>query len=247
VALCVSLCTAAGASGDNEKPRAVEKLSPLAKGITLPVQMDRTLHAGKTKVGTTFSATTTQRVPVSQDAFLNRGAKVYGEVVTSDAGDGTGSHSSVLAFRFTKLKYRGETVPVETTAVAAASRMAVDDTFFPTTGGPDRGNASAASWNTMQVGGEQVNRSGWVGDVIAQGLQKVGSADYYGVYSLPVKLDGGMVPLAMGVFATTAKGLYGYDYDTGMESEGGLITITDPKHAVLQSGDNLLLMVVHSR
>ena len=57
-------------------------------------------------------------------------------------------------------------------------------------------------------------RSGWVGDVVGSGTRTVGSADYYGVYSLPVKLqgaDGAMVPRAMGVFSTTAEGLYGYD------------------------------------
>lgn len=249
VRCCVAASLSAlAASGTQQQSRAVAELQPLEAGVTLPVQVGRTLRAGKTKPGTVIVVTTTQRVPVSADAYLNRGAKVRGEVVTSDAGDGTASHPSVLTIRFTELSYRGKTVPIETRAIAAANIMAVDSTFIPTTGGPDRGNASEASWNTQQVGGDQVNRSGWVGDVSDKVMRKVGFADYYGVYSLPVKLDGAMVPRAMGVFSTTAKGLYGYDEGAQMESSGGLITITNPKNrAVIRNHDQLLLEVVGSR
>jgi hypothetical protein len=154
----------------------------------------------------------------------------------------------VLTIRFTELSYRGKTVPVATRAIAAANFVSVGDTFIPTTGGPDRGNSSEASWNTKQVGGDEVNRSGWVGVVSDKVMHVVGSADYYGVYSLPVKLDGAMVPRAMGVFSTTAKGLYGYDEGAQLESSGGLITITNPqKRVVIRNHDQLLLEVVGSR
>lgn len=245
VLLLASLATQTEASGTSQQSSAVTELQPLHAGITLPVQIGRTLSAGKAKPGTVFAVTTTQRVPVSADAYLNRGAKVRGEVVASDGGDGTAAHPSVLTIRFTELRYRGKTVPIETRAVAAANIMCVDDTFRPTNGGADRGNASEASWNTRQVGGDEVNRSGWVGDVIDTRTHTVGYADYYGVYSLPVKLDGAMMPRAMGVFSTTAKGLYGYDEGAQMESSGGLITITNPqKRAVIRNHDQLLLEVV---
>jgi hypothetical protein len=112
-----------------------------------------------------------------------------------------------------------------------ANLMAVDDTFLPVMGGADRGNSSEVNWTTRQVGGEEVVRSGWIGPVVGSGLRTVGRADYYGVYSLPAKLQGAddaMVPRAVGVFSTTAKGLYGYDEGTQLESSGGLITITNP-------------------
>jgi len=220
----------------------------LPAGITLPVQMGRTLRAGKVKPRTVFQVKTTQRVPISAKGYLKSGAKVRGEVVASDAGDGTAAHPSVLTIRFTQLSYRGTTVPVEIRAVAMANLMAVDDTFLPATGSTDRGNPNQASWTTRQVGGDEVVRSGWVGPVVGSGLRTVGSADYYGVYSLPEKLqgaDGAMVPRAMGVFSTTAKGLYGYDEGARLESSGGLITITNPMgRAVIRDGDNLLLEVV---
>ena len=247
----VSLPDLAKASGSASKSQAVSELRPLPAGVTLPVAVGRTLRAGKVKPGTVFQVKTTQRVPVSQDAYLNRGAAVRGEVVTSDAGDGTAAHPATLAIRFTQLSYRGMTVPLETRAVAMANLMAVDDTFLSMQGGADRGNSSQASWTTRQVGGEEVVRSGWVGPVVGIGVRTVGSADYYGVYSLPAKLQGAgdvMVPRAMGVFSTTAKGLYGYDEGAQLESSGGLITITNAEgHAVIRAGDNLLLEVLSGR
>jgi hypothetical protein len=213
--------------------------------------MGRTLRAGKVKPGTVFQVKTTQRVPISANGYLKRGAAVRGVVVTSDAGDGTTAHPSELTVRFTQFSYRGMTVPLEARAVAMANLMDVDDTFLSMQGGADRGNSSEASWTTRQVGGDEVVRSGWVGPVVGIGVRTVGSADYYGVYSLPAKLqgeNGAMVPRAMGVFSTTARGLYGYDEGTELESSGGLITITNAKgRAVIRAGDDLLLEVVAGR
>jgi hypothetical protein len=211
----------------------------------LPVQMGRTLRSGKAKPGTVFVVETTQRVPVAADAYLNRGAKVRGEVVVSTSGDGTSAHPSVLTIRFTELSYRGKTVPVMTRAVAIANLMAVDDTFLPATGATDRGNSNQANWTTRLVGGDEVYRSGWVGDVDDKTMNKVGFADFDGVYSLPVRIGGELVPRAMGVFSTTAKGLYGYEHGATLESSGGSITITIPeKHGVIRNGDNLLLEIL---
>jgi hypothetical protein len=243
--VCVSLARAA------EQSKEVLELQPLQAGITLPVAVGHTLCAGKVKPGTVIVMKTTQRVPVSEYSYLKRGAAVRGEVMTSDAGDRTAARPAKLTIRFTQLSYRGMTVPLETKAVAMANLMYVDGTFLPLMGGPDRGNSSEASWTTAQVGGEQVVRSGWIGPVVGRGVITVGHADYYGVYSLPVQLggaDGVPVPLAMGVFSTTARGLYGYDTGTQLESSGGSITITNPMgRAVIRAGDHLLLEVVAGR
>jgi hypothetical protein len=245
VGLVLGICSAAGEAAETTPSVAVSELVPLPAGVTLPVQIGRTLRAGKVKVGTVIEAKTTQRVPVSADAYLKLGATVRGEVVASDAGDGTTTHPSTLTIRFDQLSYRGQRVQLVTRAVAAANLMDVDYTFLPATGGADRGNNSPSSWTTNQVGGELVVRTGWVGPVVGRGLQKVGDADYYGVYSLPVALsDGVEVRRAMGVFSTTANGLYGYNRGSRLESSGGLITITDPGQAVIRAGDNLLLEVV---
>ena len=244
------LSTFGRAADTAPKPQEVSQLRPLQAGVTLPVAVARTLRAGKVKPGTVFLLKTTQRVPISEDTYLNRGAVVRGEVVTSDAGDRAAAHPATLSIRFTQLSYKGATIPLVTKAVAMANLMDVDGTYLPIVGGPDRGNSSEASWTTTQVGGEQVVRSGWIGPVVGSGLITVGRADYYGVYSSPAKLegadgDGATFPRAMGVFSTTAKGLYGYDVGTQLESSGGLITITNPKgQAVIRAGDHLLLEVV---
>ena len=232
-------------SETSQRRNAVTELQSLPTGLALPVQMGRTLRAGKTKPGTVFMVTTTQRVPISETSYLNAGVKVRGEVVASTSGDGTAAHPSVLTIRFTELDYRGKTVPLVTRAIAIANIMAVDDTYLPATGAIDKGNSNPASWTTRQVGGDEVYRSGWVGDVDDATMHKVGNADYYGVYSLPVKVDGVQIPRAMGVFSTTAKGLYAYAQGATLESSGGSITVTSPeKHVAIRNGDHLLLEVV---
>jgi hypothetical protein len=251
----MSLCWALGVLlgtasllADTLKGRAVSELQPIPAGVTLPVQLDRTLRSGKVKPGTVFTVTTTQRVPVSEETFLDRGAKLRGEVVTSTAGDGTAAHPAVLVIRFTQLSYRGQTVPIVTGAVAAASRLAVDDTFLPTNPSFDQFTSNPANWTTRQVGGQLVARAGWVGPVVAVGLRTVGSADYYGVYSLPLETDAVRFPRAIGIFSTTAEGMYGYEHGATLESSGGAITITSPeRRAVIRAGEGLLLEIVGRR
>jgi hypothetical protein len=122
--------------------------------------------------------------------------------------------------------------------------LAVDDTYLPTTGSTDRFTSNPASWTTRQVGGQLVARSGWIGPVVAVGLHTVGSADYYGVYSLPAETGGVQFPRAIGIFSTTAKGMYGYEDGAKLESSGGAITITNPEgRAVIRAGEHLLLEV----
>jgi hypothetical protein len=93
-----------------------------------------------------------------------------------------------------------------------------------------------------------VARSGWIGPVVGAGLGTVGSADYYGVYSLPMETDPVRFPKAIGIFSTTAKGMYGYEHGATLESSGGEITITSPdRRAVIRAGEGLLLEVVGGR
>jgi len=239
-----------GSPGSAQRSVAASQLLPLPTGVTLPVQVTRTLRAGKVRAGTKIVAKTTQRVPVREHVYLKRGAELQGEVVTSVAGDGTVGRPAILTLQFTLLRYQKQTVPVTTKAIAIANFTDVDDTSLPATGGSDRGNASEASWTTRQVGGDEVYRSGWVGDVCDSKMRKVGYADYYGVYSLPTKPpigDGPALPRAMGVFSTTAAGLYGFDEGAALHSAGGAITLTRVgKKLLMRNGDNLLLEVLAS-
>jgi hypothetical protein len=235
------------AFGSAQRIVSVSTLEPLPAGVTLPVRLGRTLRAGKTRVGSAVIAKTTQRVPVTEGTYLDRGAELEGKVVASVAGDGTSASPSVLSIEFTRLRYRKQTVAVMIRAIAIANFVQVGDTFLPVQGGSDRGNSSEASWTTTQVGGDQVVRSGWVGPVVGSGLRTVGSADYYGVYSLPAGAVAASVPRAMGVFSTTASGLYGFENGTSLSSSGGTITLSRAgKRLEMRDGDNLLLEVVSS-
>jgi len=225
--------------------RRVSELTGLPSGLYLPMRIGKTLRSGKTQSGSAVVVEATQRVPVSENSYLDRDVRLSGEVVSSTAGDGTAKHPAVLSIHFSSVSYRGKAIPVVTRAVALANLVDVGATSLPATGSTDRGNSNAASWTTRQVGGDEVYRSGWVGDVCDSTMRKVGFADFYGVYSLPVTMDGQQVPRAMGVFSTNSQGLYGYEHGATLESSAGTITITSPeKRVVLRNGDNLLLEVV---
>lgn len=226
---------------------AISELGTLPQGVTLPVQLGRSLRAGKVRVGTQIVVKTTQRVPVSEGFYLKAGAELDGEIVASIAGNGNASTSATLSIRFTRLRYGKQSIPVRTKAIAIANFMQVSYTLLPADGGSDMGIVSPANWTTKQVGGDSVVRTGWEGPVIRSDVGRVGYADYYGVYSLPAPSpgDGPSFPHALGVFSTTAAGLYGYGPRSALKSADGTITLTDPGKSVeLRNGDNLLLEVL---
>jgi hypothetical protein len=226
---------------------AISELGALTPGVTLPVQLGRSLRAGKVPVGTQIVVKTTQRVPVSENTYLKAGAELDGEVVASIADDNRSSTPATLSIRFTRLRYGKQSIPVRTKAVAIANFMQVSYTFLPADGGPDMGNVSMANWTTKQVGGDAVVRTGWAGPVVGFNTGKVGTADYYGVYSLPADASNNGLPFprALGVFSTTAAGLYGFGSGSTLKSADGTITLSGPGKSIeLRNGDNLLLEVI---
>ena len=226
---------------------AISELQALPPGVTLPVQLGRSLRAGKVPVGTQIVVKTTQRVPVSEGTYLKAGAELDGEVVASIADNGKASAPATLSIRFTRLRYGKQSIPVRTKAVAIANFMQVSYTFLPADGGPDMGNVSQANWTTKQVGGDAVVRTGWAGPVVGFNTGTVGHADYYGVYSLPADASNNGLPFprALGVFSTTAAGLYGFGSGSALKSADGTITLTGPGKSIeLRNGDNLLLEVI---
>jgi hypothetical protein len=238
------------ATADAQREAAVSELQMVPPGVTLPVKVGRLLRAGKVQVGTPIVVKTTQRVPVSEDTYLKAGVELDGEVVASIAGNGNGPTPATLSIRFTRLRYGKQSIPLRTKAIAIANFAEVNYAYLPAGEGSDMG-LSEANWTTKQVGGDSVFRTGWVGPVFGAGGQgKVGRADYYGVYSLleASPVDGPPFPRALGVFSTTAAGLYGFDSGSALRSADGTITLTGPGKSVgLRYGDNLLLEVVAGR
>jgi hypothetical protein len=240
------MCVAAAVA---QREAAVSELEMLPPGITLPVKLGRSLRAGKVRVGTMIVVKTTQRVPVSEDTYLKAGAELDGEVVASIAGKGNGSTPATLSIRFTRLRYGKQSIPIRTKAIAIANFAEVGYAYLPADGGPDMGIVSEANWTTKQVGGDSVVRTGWVGPVLAAGVGQVGRADYYGVYSLLADSSnhGLPFPRALGVFSTTAVGLFGFGGGCELRSADGTVTVTGPGKSIeLRNGDNLLLEVISS-
>ena len=221
---------------------APAELSQLKPGTTLPVALRHALRPGKTTVGTRVVAVTTQRVPIGPKLWLRHGAQLTGSVIASTSQGGV----ATLKVRFDALEYRGKTIPISADTLAIASNMEVSQTAMPANGSSDRGNPDAASWTTAQVGGDEVYRSGWQGPVCSSTMQRVGFADFHGVYgNPPAQGDGPDFPLAMGPFSTSAQGLYGFDEHDVLRSANGVVEIQGPSGKVdLRGGDNMLLKVI---
>ena len=217
----------------------------LPAGLWLPVAMHGSVKAGKTRVGTAVEARVTQRVPLGGGGFLDGHASLVGTVLRSEGGDGKTGRASVLEVEFTEVRDQGRVLPVRVRVLAAASRMAVEDTYAPVSDPADRSNPSAANWTTRQVGGDEVYRQRWEGPVVNTVTREVGRADYNGVYTLPVALRAGLpLPRAVGVFSTTARGLYGFGDEVRMAPGDGVLRMESAGGPVrLGWGDDLLVEV----
>lgn len=230
----------------HQKLSPATTLTPIPPGLTLPIQIGHALHAGSTKPGTPITATTTQRIPLANHLYLHHGARVLGTVIASNPADPRTAQPASLTLRFTTLRYKNQTVPITARILAIANFTQVDDTRLPANGATDRGNSNPASWTTQQIGQDEVYRSGWVGPVFNATSHRVGFADYSGVYADPPPNATGnaAIPRAMGVFSTTAHGLYGFEDGAAIQSSLPDTTITSPHSLVLRDGDHLLLEVL---
>lgn len=218
-------------------PLVSESLSKLPAGTTLPVSLDTPLRAGQVKVGQKISAHLTQRVPLAEGRALPAKAHIEGTVTECDG--------HALALRFTMLTVGRQMGPIDVRLVAAAFWLDADHARDPLDGG-DRGTSSPADWTTMQIGRDEVYRSGGSGTVYDQYSRPVGHADLDGVYAAP---SGGAPPRAMGPFSTTATGLYDLP-GFSIVSAGGngmpvVLGLKDPKWR-LDTATALLLEITGS-
>jgi hypothetical protein len=165
---------------------------PLA---TLPVVLDRGLKSAKLQAGQPLRAHLVQRVPLSPDTYLPRGATLLGTVEAVSA--------TQWSLRWTALAWRGHTVPVQVRLVAAADAFAVEQTNIPLGGATGR---STSDWTLRQIGGDERMGAGVSGVVYDQYSQPVGRSDGTGVYAPPLRP--GAPERALGPFSTTASGLY---------------------------------------
>jgi len=233
VRLIFALALAAAATTFAEDKK---DLAPPPPGATLPVILNETLKADKLRADQSISADLAQTVPLAKDVVLPAQARLEGRVVKVSR--------SGVSFVFDRLSWQGSTIPVHVRLVAAAGMMTVSDAGLPV-GGTDRSVSSPGDYTTHQVGGDEVMRSNWSGKVYDQRGAVVGFANYSGVYKNPA--GPAELPHAMGVFSTTASGLYGIG-NLSVASPGGAgkpIRLKATKSDwTIRSGSALLLEVV---
>ena len=223
---------------------AAQRMPPV--GTLLPVSLNRTLNAAKVHPGEPIRAEVMQDIP---NTPIRRGAVVLGSVVTADARkDG----QATLAIRFDAVIARGQRFPIGANLRAMASFFEVEQAQIPEEVS-SRG-LTPESWNTQQIGGDQVYRGG---GSVAVGVTTVGEPNPYGVLAIPRIQAGqpcrGVVadadrPQAFWLFSTDACGLYGYSNlriaHAGRTDPAGMIVLAaDTGKLTLTSGSGLLLRV----
>ena len=215
-------------------------------GTLLPVSLDGSLNAGKAHAGQVIRATVMQNVP---GAAIRRRTHIYGHVVEAKRSKAGGQ---TLEIRFDSVEIRGKSVPIQTNLRALASFLEVEQAQIPEEMS-SRG-MTPETWDTQQIGGDQVFRGGGPVD---EGYKTVGSVTPWGVLGLPLMEPGmpcrGAIgdatrPQALWLFSADACGLYGYPYihidHYGRVDPKGTIVLTSANGKLkLGSGSAILLRV----
>lgn len=217
-------------------------------GTILPLRLNSSLNAKKTKLGQTISARVMQDVPLPEGCKIRAGAEVIGHVV--DVHPPTAANGATMSLQFGTLLLSKRRIPIVTNLRALASMMAVHEAQLPENG-PDRGTSENA-WTTDQIGGEVVYRgggpvanvSGGVGMPTTNGaLVRVASRHGTGCRG---EIDGDDRPQALWVFSSEACGTYDLP-DVAITHAGrthliGEITLLSKK-GNLTAGSGMLLRV----
>lgn len=205
-------------------PGAIAQVS-IPSGTILPVELSSSLKPQRSKPGQTIRARIMQDVPLSPKKEIKAGAKIVGEVLSaSTAKDGK---SAEIIFRFDKLEFSHQSIPLSTSLRALASMMEVEAAQIPPTG-TDRETPWA--WRTRNlIGGETAYGQG---GPVARGTAIVGQALAEGVLvrvqanqrsDCPGEVAGSTQLQALWVFSSDACGVYGFS-DVEITHAGG----TDP-------------------
>ena len=217
-------------------------------GTILAAQLNHSLDSGKVWPGQKISARLMQDVPLASGKRIPAGAKILGQVVKVQ----TDANVATVTMRFDTLRYRHNTIAIQTNLRALASLMEVEDAQTPKTG-PDRG--TPWTWNTrLLVGGEVAYGDG---GAMMHGSDRVGEALADGVL-VPVtanpvtrcrgEVAGNANPQALWVFSSDACGVFGVEnvriVHAGRTAPiGEIVLASDAGNLRVQSGSGILLRV----
>lgn len=224
-------------------PHVGKTVATLPAHITLPIVLAHTIDSRHAVVGQPVVGKLAQHVQIGPDAWLPKGALVQGRILAVNAAQSATGPS--VAFEFHRVTAKHSVWRTKTSLLALASLMEVYEATEPATDFDDRANQNEHAWTVRQIGGDIVYRdSDRIDDSHGQ---RVGTEDAQGQYSLPgVNPDGSpQLPRALGLFSTTAHGVYGMPgYTFANEKKTGAIAINagpDAKHLQLHYGVSLLL------
>ena len=183
----------------------------IAPGTVIPAQLNSSLNLAKSKPGQTITARVMQDVPLSPRGKIRAGAKVVGQVVsTQPANNGVPAEITVY---FTRLNFAHHSIPISAHLRALASMTEVEQAQIPPAG-TDRGTPWA--WSTRNlIGGEVAYGQG---GPVSRGIDTVGQALADGVLA-PVNANptsgcrgepaDHTQPQALWVFSSDSCGVYG--------------------------------------
>jgi len=223
-------------------PCAAAAQAAVPAGALLPVTLEHGLNVRKLHAGEPIHAALAQTIPGTR---IRRGARLQGTVVAVQAGKNSPAR---IELRFDAIETHGRSIPLRASLRALASALEVEQAQIPEEMS-SRG-LNPESWDTRQIGGDQVYRGG--GPVDEHGVA-VGKPGPYGAVAMPQPDSGqgcrGVVagnshPQALGLFSANACGLYGYP-ELRIEQagrSGGPIVLTAPRgNLILRGGSALLL------
>jgi hypothetical protein len=222
-------------------------------GTILPVRLNTSLSATKSKPRQVISGRIMQDVPLPNGIKIREGSVLEGHVVEVVPGNGTVGPR--ISIQFDKLRSSHETIPITTSLRAVAGPMEVAGAQIPRSG-PGEGDVS--NWlTTTQIGGDV--KYGVGGPVTTQenASQVVGSGVDGGVLSrVSAKegtkcrgaIDGNDSPQALWVFSSDACGTYGLEQSrivhAGRRGPTGVIVFASASgNLKISGGAGMLLRV----
>jgi len=197
--------TAALAQG-NIAPTATSLQAP----TTLPIVFTKSISAGDAHVGDVILARTNQEAHLSNGTVIPAGTKITGHVVAAkgfiyDKTPYAHQQQSTLSIKFDSIEVVGASLPLDVTVRAMADPLTSWGAREPKSSDLD----SLAT--VTQIGGDQLIPSqsevrNMDGDVVAYNKHN-------GVYAHLIsngRCDGSDVEVSVGIYSTSACGLYGF-------------------------------------
>jgi hypothetical protein len=248
---CLSVPTILFATGLSTASLQGQNLPP---GTTIPARLQNTISTEKDSPGKTFTMKATQDIPLSDHQVIRMGARITGHILAAESIK-KGEHESRLVLQFDTLEFSHQRTSIVVGLRAMASFMAVEEAEAPTND-PDMG---PSSWTTQQIGGDVVYRGGGpvasssgevVGKPVSDGVMARLTAPREGTYPNNLHCSSDETLHALGLFASSACGVYGFSHltieqDGFTQPKGQIALVSSSKSVKVDAGSQFLLQVVN--